>query len=169
MLEDLGNVGDFLGGIGVVVTLIYLALQIRQNSSQLAQNTKAVQSNAYQAITQNHNAYNAWFVPHRDLAELLIKAGTDPDSVDDVDQLRVSGMSSSMFRNFENLYEQFRAGFVTEAQWSGWSRLLTGMLTMNPIHRTFWSRGGNVCFTPEFQNFIDGLISSIDDARRTAS
>ena len=74
MLEDLGNIGDFLGGIGVVVTLIYLALQIRQNSSQLVQNTKAVQSTAYQAITQNHRAYNEWFVVHRDVAELLVKA-----------------------------------------------------------------------------------------------
>ena len=165
MLEDLGNIGDFLGGIGVVVTLIYLALQIRQNSSQLAQNTKAVQSNAYQAITQNHNSYNEWFVPHRNLAELLIKANTDPNSVDDVDQLRLSGMSSSMFRNFENLHEQFRAGLVTEAQWLGWSRLLTGMLTMNSSHRNFWSRGGNDLYTPDFQHFINGEISSIEETR----
>ena len=33
MLEHLGNIGDFLGGIGVVVTLIYLASQIRQNTN----------------------------------------------------------------------------------------------------------------------------------------
>ena len=28
MLDALGNIGDFLGGLGVVATLIYLALQI---------------------------------------------------------------------------------------------------------------------------------------------
>jgi hypothetical protein len=33
MLEDLGNLGDFIGGIAVIVTLIYLALQIRHNTS----------------------------------------------------------------------------------------------------------------------------------------
>lgn len=169
MLEDLGNVGDFLGGIGVVATLVYLALQIRQNSSQLAQNTKAVQSNAYQAITQNHNSYNEWFVPNRELAELLTKANTDADSVDDVDQLRLNGMSSSMLRNFENVHEQFRAGLVTEAQWLGWSRLLTGMLTTNSIHRVFWSRGGNVLYTPDFQHFINGVISSIEETRKVDS
>ncbi len=31
-LEDLGNLGEFLGSIGVIVSLIYLALQIRQNT-----------------------------------------------------------------------------------------------------------------------------------------
>jgi hypothetical protein len=32
MIENLGNLGDFIGGIAVVVTLIYLAMQIRQNT-----------------------------------------------------------------------------------------------------------------------------------------
>jgi hypothetical protein len=32
MLEALGDLGDFIGGIAVVVTLIYLAAQIRQNT-----------------------------------------------------------------------------------------------------------------------------------------
>jgi hypothetical protein len=33
--DALGNLGDFIGGIAVVVTLIYLAVQIRQNTSAL--------------------------------------------------------------------------------------------------------------------------------------
>ena len=35
ILDTLGNLGDFIGGIAVVVTLIYLAAQIRQNTSAL--------------------------------------------------------------------------------------------------------------------------------------
>ncbi len=31
-LETLGNIGDFLGGIAVLVTLLYLAVQIRANT-----------------------------------------------------------------------------------------------------------------------------------------
>jgi len=33
MLDALGNIGDFVGGLAVVVTLVYLALQIRQNTA----------------------------------------------------------------------------------------------------------------------------------------
>jgi hypothetical protein len=32
-LESLGNIGDFVGGLGVVLTLAYLAVQIRQNTA----------------------------------------------------------------------------------------------------------------------------------------
>lgn len=35
MLDTLGNLGDFVGGIAVVITLIYLAVQVRQNTSAL--------------------------------------------------------------------------------------------------------------------------------------
>lgn len=37
-IQDLGAVGEFVGAIGVVITLIYLAYQIRQNTIQLEQN-----------------------------------------------------------------------------------------------------------------------------------
>ena len=33
MIENLGNIGDLIGGVGVIATLIYLATQIRQNTS----------------------------------------------------------------------------------------------------------------------------------------
>ena len=42
-LEDLGNLGEFVGAIGVVVSLVYLAYQIRQN-------TAAVRASTHQAM-----------------------------------------------------------------------------------------------------------------------
>ena len=33
MLNELGDLGDFIGGIAVVLSLIYLAIQIRQNTA----------------------------------------------------------------------------------------------------------------------------------------
>ena len=46
MLEALGNIGDFVGGIGVVATLVYLVIQIRQNTHQLEHNSELVQASA---------------------------------------------------------------------------------------------------------------------------
>ena len=34
-LEDLGNIGELVAAVGVIISLIYLALQIRQNSRWL--------------------------------------------------------------------------------------------------------------------------------------
>ena len=35
--DALGNIGDFVGGIGVIITLAFLIFQIRQNTAQLRQ------------------------------------------------------------------------------------------------------------------------------------
>jgi hypothetical protein len=42
-LAQLANLGEFVGGLAVLVTLIYLAVQVRQ-STDLAQGTRAAGS-----------------------------------------------------------------------------------------------------------------------------
>jgi hypothetical protein len=41
-LQDLGNIGEFVAAIGVVVSLIYLAIQVRAGSRQTEENTRAL-------------------------------------------------------------------------------------------------------------------------------
>jgi len=51
MLDALGNLGDFIGGIAVVVTLLYLAVQVRQN-------TTALQTASWQAVVTAYRESN---------------------------------------------------------------------------------------------------------------
>ena len=64
MLDALGNIGDFLGGIGVVVTLLYLASQIRQN-------TRSLRASAHQSITSHIAELNRTIVEHEQVAAIL--------------------------------------------------------------------------------------------------
>lgn len=43
-LEQYAAIGEFVGGIGVVITLVYLALQIRQNTKTVRSSTLATNS-----------------------------------------------------------------------------------------------------------------------------
>jgi heme exporter protein D len=45
----LGNYGEFVGAIAVVITLIYLAIQVRHSKETTEANTKAIELQAYQA------------------------------------------------------------------------------------------------------------------------
>lgn len=57
MLEALGNLGDFIGGIAVIATLIYLAVQIRQN-------TNALRTASRQQIAEGFRDHNRlWLQP----------------------------------------------------------------------------------------------------------
>ncbi len=41
----LGNYGEFIGAIAIVVTLIYLAMQLRQNTRAIQSSERAYRSN----------------------------------------------------------------------------------------------------------------------------
>ncbi len=52
----LGNVGEFLGAIAVLVTLAYLAVQVRHSKEATEANTKLVEESHRLALAQNQIA-----------------------------------------------------------------------------------------------------------------
>ena len=65
MLDQLGNIGDFVGGIAVVITLIYLALQIRSN-------TVAVETASRQDVTTGFRDWNWLTLDPRNMSALVV-------------------------------------------------------------------------------------------------
>ncbi|MEP1472162.1 MAG: hypothetical protein ABJK25_14410 [Halieaceae bacterium] len=85
-LEDLGNIGDFLGGVGVVATLLYLAFQIRQNTRQLKADALAAQTIAVEGTTADIAKWIGEIVENRDLAELWARGLVDITQLDATDR-----------------------------------------------------------------------------------
>ena len=49
MLEAAGNVGELIGGIAVLITLVYLAVQVKQHTNSLRTNNRQDLSSGYRA------------------------------------------------------------------------------------------------------------------------
>ena len=56
-IQDWGAIGEIIGAIAVVASLIYLAVQIRQNTAQIA---RGVESDRFAAFERNAAAGNRW-------------------------------------------------------------------------------------------------------------
>ena len=69
-LEDLGNLGEFVSAIAVVVSLLYVATQIRQNTS-------AVRSTSHQAVLDAAQRLSTTLMQHPEVASLVIKANRE--------------------------------------------------------------------------------------------
>lgn len=108
-LQELANVGEFLGGIAVIVSLLYLAVQIRQN-------TKAVRSASYhQAAEQTWNALLA-IAQDRSLGEAIgnLAAGRE---LSPPEQTRVAAVDASLLFGFENMLRLQEQGLVDPDVW----------------------------------------------------
>ena len=72
--ETLGNIGDFVGGIAVIVTLAYLAMQMRLNTRAIqhanARQTAAAQSAALRALTESEDSASRTLKGFQSLSEL---------------------------------------------------------------------------------------------------
>jgi hypothetical protein len=69
-LQDLANLGEAIGGLAVLVTLVYLGLQLRLN-------TRAVRAATYQQVVEATSEWSAMMSQNDDLVLLWAKATED--------------------------------------------------------------------------------------------
>jgi hypothetical protein len=152
-LEALGNFGDFVGGLAVVVTLAYLALQIRQNSRQIATNTAATRAAAYHAELSSHRNANMELVRDRSLAELAFT--TSLEELDPVDRVRVETLYLDSLRARQHLFLQAREGLIREDLLGTHDAGLLALFA-SPIVRNLWQQRSDL-FVPDFVDHVEGL------------
>ena len=76
--EAIGAIGEVVGAVAVISTLIYLAVQIRQNNRNLAEATSA-------SISQSFASINSRISSDEQFAELFIRGRDDIDALNPVE------------------------------------------------------------------------------------
>ena len=122
MLEDLGNIGDFLGGIGVVVTLAYLAIQIRQNS-------RTVKASAAQSVLQSLSEALIASAESPRLTRVVSVGLTDFQQLDESEQAQLFVWLFAWFRIVEQAHQHYSMGNIEEDQWRS---QITHLKTLQP-------------------------------------
>ena len=83
-LQDLGSLGEFIGAIAVVISLVYLAAQIRQN-------TRALHSSSYAQSAEQLWLVNLAIAQDRDLARIWTEfVAGEPLTPEDTTRLEAS-------------------------------------------------------------------------------
>ena len=108
-LEDIGNIGEFIGAIAVVISLIYLAAQIRQN-------TRALNSSSYAQSAEQLWLVNLAVAQNSDLARIMAEFAADkPLSPEDT--VRLEAALQLYFFGMENLFRQYERGLLDSDTW----------------------------------------------------
>ena len=66
-LNELGNIGEIVSSIAVIVSLVYLAVQIRKN-------TEAERTSTYQSVVSDFGSLNQTMSNNAELSSLYVKA-----------------------------------------------------------------------------------------------
>ena len=142
----LGNLGEFVGAIVIVATLIYLATQVRQN-------TNALHAQSRQSLLSAGQAELFAMMENPDIPLALKK--TTPLTPEE--QIRMTWWFAAAMRTREFAWLQYQNGVIDEVQWHTESLAIQNVLASHN-GRTWWDSVGRKIFSAEFVSFVDDLI-----------
>jgi hypothetical protein len=120
-IQDFGAIGDLVGGVAVLVTLVYLAIQIKQNTKIHA---SLIRQNFYDA--QQQQILHA--VDSPDFNALINRGWTTDEELSPGEKTQVWRHMQGILIGYQGAFEQYKSGALPKADWD----LVKLML------RTFW-------------------------------
>ena len=151
MFSDLGAIGEFIGGLGVIITLVYLAIEIRLNR-------RAVSSAAAESVMQSMSAFYQALGNTPELASLMTRGVADFESLSEDQKSQCYLWLFSWFRLVEVAHTHQSAGQLPKGFWDGQVLHLASILR-NQVVQDFWAARKPV-FSTSFQAVVDGLDPS---------
>ena len=129
-LQDLGALGELVGGLAIIVSLVYVGLQIRQS-------TAASRSATAQAFTQQYTEVNQMLI---DLdARRVMSRGLDGIGKLSVEEkIALMSVMSSISRTLESFYLQVEGGALDRRLFEGWLVQYLDLLA-NEGAQEFWN------------------------------
>jgi hypothetical protein len=145
--DAIGAVGEVLGAMAVVVSLLYLAAQIRLNS-------RIVKGERTHNITQTIQTELRW---SGDYAEVFVKMLQDSSSLTDVEAFKLGEWLTAAMMARQNEYIQYRQDLVDEDIWLANRGIIKSILSM-PWCRNWWENFDKVAFVPGFVELVDTIM-----------
>jgi hypothetical protein len=151
--DAIGAVGEVGGAVAVVVTLIYLAGQLRQN-------TNALRSASYEHWNEISSSWADFFARYAvEISE--IEQLTSMDQLTEPQRKIHGALALRSLNQAHTSYLQHRAGTLDDDVFEARMRAFQGWLGFHHFNRDAWRTGARVQLTPDFVEFVESRVSDL--------
>jgi len=158
--QDLGGIGELVSAAAVVVSLVYLAFQIRQNTRQIDENTKAAQAAAFDSSINHTFMARTVIIENEDLARIYLEGSKAPEALSDEELLRYRLILHNILWSIWNMQSQARVGELYSETWNAQLATLERIVS-TPGFRWFWAN-----YSQEFGASFQRIVGDLE-ARRS--
>lgn len=143
--DAVGAIGETVGAVGVVVTLIYLARQIRQQNRE----------SRIAAVHELNEAFRGSVTAFQDagLADIFARGKDDFQALIEPERLRFIAMVQGVFRVWEDAFYQYDAGRLDPRIWRAMVVQFSGYLSLPGVVRVWEIR--KQAYNERFRDFVD--------------
>jgi hypothetical protein len=161
-IQELGSLGEFVGAVAVVISLVYLALQVRQNSRYVRENTEFLRASNEISSNEGNVALRTWYVDHPGLFDVQ-RRGDAGERLEGEDAVLYALLLQSVFESHMTYFVQHERGLTGDEIWNYWVRYFDRECRQ-PGVRAWWRRSRDR-FPEDFRAYID---EKVDRAERGA-
>lgn len=147
--DALGALGEILGSIGVLISLIYLAMQMKHSAAETRD--ASIHSVMELAIQFRAESYSG------ELAEIRMKSAMNKE-LTPLEKLKFEGYLSALFELNELVFVQYQKDKLDPEYFEAWGRRTEAAMSI-PNIRQFWKRTKSG-YRKSFVEYIDRMISS---------
>ena len=141
----MGTLAEVVSAVGVIVSLIYVAAQVRHN-------TRAVRSATHHALVTTRLDYVALVADNPELSRIVRVGSEDYSRLDRDERHRFGLVMYYSFSAGENFYYQYRQGALDQEQWERWCETLRVYFAQPGIRE--WFETTPQQFTASFAAFL---------------
>lgn len=150
--EEIGAVGEVVGTIGVLITLIFLLHQLRQN-------TRALRAEGFRNTAVMIHHPTTLMIQDPELVGLHARGNADYLSLDDVERDRYHYLIIQRVHAVE-LLEAYHGAGIAEDTLATSGRAIIIRLSTKPGFQQWWAERGRHIFGPKFTDWVQSLIDS---------
>jgi hypothetical protein len=152
-LDDLGNLGEVIGGAAVVVSLVYVALQVRQNTKQIHRSIAASKVASYQSVISAMTGFAASVTHGLGVARIYRRGLRDYESLAGDERQQFTMQLVILLYHYQSFFYQHRSGFVDSDLWEGHLRELVRLFRL-PGVQAWWPRWRHA-YSERFVKFLE--------------
>ena len=128
-LSEVTGIAEIVGSIGIIVSLIFVGLQVRQNTSQVE---AASYQTGMQFITLLHD-----FTATTESAELMIRGFDDFDSLSRIDKAKFDTKMANLVNAFALAQQRNFQGTLSAEEFDGYERTMARVF-LSPGVKQWW-------------------------------
>ena len=149
--QQLADLAQIVASIGVIVSLIFVGLQIRHN-------TGALQRNEHNATMAQWTVIRMAIAKDRDIAELMTAGLHGERSMDAADQLRLEQMLAEYAWASFHIWDRTQRGVFPKGTFEATAGAMICDLLRTPRGEAWWCSAKHVGFIPGFVADVDALL-----------
>ena len=157
--DAIGAISEVVGAAAVVISLIYVAIQIRQNT--ISQNAQM-----HQQLLESQTGANRGIVDNEGIAELVVKANSDFETLTPSELLKLNFVYLNFFNLWHSAYANHERGMLDSSIWEQWDRGYRWAFTTQEATVSIWN-GLSSVYDPRFRAHVEASMKSISEENAT--